>query len=85
MIAGVKVEASVFPFILRGVNLLGVDSVEIPLQEKQAVLDKAAAEWQLEQLESMTTELGRSQLPEVLAKVLNGQGVGRYRLNLQAD
>lgn len=85
MIAGIKVEASVFPFILRGVSLLGVDSVEIPLAEKQAVLNKAAAEWQLDQLESMTTELGRSQLADVLAKVLNGQGVGRYRLNLQAD
>ena len=85
MIAGIKVEASVFPFILRGVSLLGVDSVEIPLTEKQAVLNKAAAEWQLDQLESMTTELGRSQLADVLAKVLNGQGVGRYRLNLQAD
>lgn len=85
MIAGIKVEASVFPFILRGVSLLGVDSVEIPLAEKQAVLNKAAAEWQLDQLESMTTELGRSRLADVLAKVLNGQGVGRYRLNLQAD
>ena len=85
MIAGIKVEASVFPFILRGVSLLGVDSVEIPLAEKQAVLNKAAAEWQLDQLESMTTELGRSQLADILAKVLNGQGVGRYRLNLQAD
>ena len=85
MIAGIKVEASVFPFILRGVSLLGVDSVEIPLAEKQAVLNKTATEWQLDQLESMTTELGRSQLADVLAKVLNGQGVGRYRLNLQAD
>ncbi|WP_420590926.1 YhdH/YhfP family quinone oxidoreductase [Bacterioplanoides sp.] len=85
MIAGIKVEASVFPFILRGVSLLGVDSVEIPLAEKQAVLNKAAAEWQLDQLESMTTELGRSKLADTLAKVLNGQGVGRYRLNLQAD
>ena len=85
MIAGTKVEASVFPFILRGVSLLGVDSVEIPLTEKQAVLNKVAAEWQLSQLESMTTELGRSQLAGVLAKVLNGEGVGRYRLNLQIN
>ena len=85
MIAGIKVEASVFPFILRGVSLLGVDSVEIPVAEKQAVLNKAAAEWQLDLLESMTTELGRSKLADTLAKVLNGQGVGRYRLNLQAD
>ncbi|WP_419810838.1 YhdH/YhfP family quinone oxidoreductase [Bacterioplanoides sp.] len=85
MIAGIKVEASVFPFILRGVSLLGVDSVEIPLVDKQQVLDKVADQWQLAQLEQMTTEISRSQLADVLAKVLSGQGVGRYRLNLNAE
>lgn len=85
MVAGVKVEASVFPFILRGVSLLGVDSVEIPLRDKQAVLDKAAGEWKLDSLEKMTTEIGRSALPEVLARVLKGHGVGRYRVNLNRD
>ena len=85
MIAGVKIEASVFPFILRGVSLLGVDSVEIPLADKQAVLNKVADAWQLPQLEGMTTEIGRSELPAVLAAILAGQGVGRYRVNLQRD
>ena len=85
MIAGQSVEASVFPFILRGVSLLGVDSVEIPASEKQFVLNKVAGDWQLACLEEMTTEIGRSQLSEVLAKVLAGQGVGRYRLNLNAE
>ncbi|WP_369985981.1 YhdH/YhfP family quinone oxidoreductase [Thalassolituus sp.] len=81
MIAGVKVEASVFPFILRGVSLLGVDSVEIPRADKQAVLDKVAGEWSLPTLENMTTEIGRDQLPDVLAAILAGKGVGRYRVN----
>ena len=85
MIAGVKIEASVFPFILRGVSLLGVDSVEIPLADKQAVLNKVADAWQLPELEGMTTEIGRSELPAVLAAILAGQGVGRYRVNLQRD
>ncbi|GAA6146206.1 YhdH/YhfP family quinone oxidoreductase [Thalassolituus maritimus] len=81
MIAGVKVEASVFPFILRGVSLLGVDSVEIPRADKQAVLDKVAGEWSLPALENMTTEIGRDRLPDVLAAILAGKGVGRYRVN----
>ncbi len=85
MIAGVKIEASVFPFILRGVSLLGVDSVEIPLADKQAVLNKVAAAWRLPQLEEMTTEIGRAELPAVLAAILAGQGVGRYRVNLKRD
>lgn len=85
MIAGIKVEASVFPFILRGVSLLGVDSVEIPQAEKQLVLNKAAGEWKLAGLETMTTNVARSELGGVLAKVLNGQGVGRYRVDLNAE
>jgi len=85
MIAGVKVEASVFPFILRGVSLLGVDSVEIPQAEKQLVLNKAAGEWKLAGLETMTTKVTRSELAGILTKVLNGQGVGRYRVDLNAE
>ncbi len=82
MIAGVKIDVSVFPFILRGVSLLGVDSVEIPRADKQQVLDKAAAEWALPFLDTLTTEIGRSELAPTLARVLGGQGIGRYRLNL---
>ena len=82
MVAGLKVEASVFPFILRGVSLLGVDSVEIPRADKQSVLDKVAAEWALPGLTNLTTDIGRSELDATLKKILNGQGVGRYRLNL---
>ena len=85
MIAGVKVEANVFPFILRGVSLLGVDSVEIPQAEKQLELNKAAAEWKLAGLETMTTNVARSELAGILTKVLNGQGVGRYRVDLNAE
>ena len=36
---------SVFPFILRGVSLLGVDSVEIPIGERQLAWHKLAGEW----------------------------------------
>lgn len=82
MIAGVNFEASVFPFILRGTSLLGVDSVEINRKDKQAVLNKVADEWKLDLLDSLTTEISRDELPQTLSTLLNGQGVGRYRLNL---
>ena len=85
MIAGVKVEASVFPFILRGVGLLGVDSVEIPRAKKQAVLDAVAGEWKLPGMEGLTTTIGRGELSETLDKILKGQGTGRYRLDLGKD
>lgn len=82
MIRGTKFESSIFPFILRGISLIGVDSVEISNFEKQATLDKIADKWQLEKLEQWTTEIGRSQLSETLQKLADGEAVGRYRLNL---
>ena len=85
MVGGVKVEASIFPFILRGVGLLGVDSVEIPHPLKQQVLNSLAAEWKLPGMEALTTTIGRGQLAETLAKILQGQGTGRYRLDLGKD
>jgi len=82
MVAGVDFSASVFPFIIRGVDLLGVDSVEIPQPHKQLLLKKVASEWQLSSLVDFTTTIGRSELPSVLANVLSGKGQGRYLLDL---
>ncbi len=45
LVAGPQLQTTVLPFILRGVNLLGVDSVESPLAEKEAVWKKFAGDW----------------------------------------
>ncbi len=82
MVAGAEFSASVFPFILRGIDLLGVDSVEIPQTQKQLLIKKVADEWQLPALGDFTTTLGRSELPAVLGSILKGKGQGRYLLDL---
>ena len=82
MVAGADFGASVFPFILRGVDLLGVDSVEVPQTQKQLLLKKVATDWQLPSLVDFTTTIGRSELPNVLANILAGKGQGRYLLDL---
>ena len=76
--------ATVLPFILRGVNLLGVDSVELPLAVKQGVWNKLAGEWRLHNLESMITEIGLADLDDSLQRVLAGKAQGRYLLNLKS-
>lgn len=75
-------EATVLPFILRGVNLLGVDSVELPLSTKQAVWQKLAGEWKLDELANISEEIGLDQLDASLGQVLAGQVQGRFLLNL---
>ena len=76
--------ATVFPFILRGVNLLGIDSVELPLAQKQQVWNLFANEWALTDIDSLAETMVLAELPAVLAKVLAGGAVGRYVLDLRA-
>ncbi|MBF7730718.1 YhdH/YhfP family quinone oxidoreductase [Pseudomonas sp. N040] len=80
--AGVGFKASVLPFILRGVNLLGVDSVELPLATKAAMWDKLAGSWKLENLDSLAHEIGLEDLPQVIAQMLAGKTVGRYLVRI---
>jgi putative YhdH/YhfP family quinone oxidoreductase len=75
--AGVAFKASVLPFILRGVNLLGVDSVELPLVVKASMWDKLSVQWKLDGLDSLVTEVGLEQLPEAIGQILAGKQVGR--------
>ncbi len=74
--------ASVFPFILRGVNLLGVDSVNLPITTKQALWDKLANDWYLDCLDLLVTEIGYDKLIDSLDSVFKGESVGRLVLNL---
>ena len=76
--------ATVLPFILRGVNLLGVDSVELPLAQKQQIWNLFANEWALTDIDSLAETIVLSELPAVLAKVLAGGAIGRYVLDLRA-
>jgi len=76
--------ATVLPFILRGVNLLGVDSVELPLAQKQQVWNLFANEWALTDIDSLAETIVLAELPAVLAKVLDGGAIGRYVLDLRA-
>ena len=79
--AGAEFNASVLPFILRGVNLLGVDSVEIPLVEKASMWDKLSLQWKLD-LEALTQEVSLEQLPEAIARIYRGQMTGRTLVRL---
>jgi putative YhdH/YhfP family quinone oxidoreductase len=81
LVAGLQLNTTVLPFILRGVNLLGVDSVEIPLADKQAVWDKLAGEWKCPKTEASARDIGRSELGDALRAFLKGESSGKIVLN----
>ncbi|MDO9321172.1 MAG: YhdH/YhfP family quinone oxidoreductase [Pseudomonas sp.] len=80
--AGVAFNASVLPFILRGVNLLGVDSVELPLVVKASMWDKLSLQWKLSNLETLAHEVTLAQLPAAIEEMLAAKASGRVLVNL---
>ncbi len=80
--AGVSFQASVLPFILRGVNLLGVDSVEIPLVVKASMWDKLSLQWKLPNLSDLAQEIALEELPEAIERILASQQSGRIVVRL---
>ena len=69
-------EATVLPFILRGVNLLGVDSVEIPLSEKQAAWRQMAAAAKLPAMEKLNKEISLADVPAALEALFSAGATG---------
>lgn len=82
LVGGTDIPITVFPFILRDVNLLGVDSVEISHERRVDAWGKLAQEWKLDSLESLANEIGLDQVPEYLDGLLKGTVQGRTLVNL---
>lgn len=81
-VAGPEFSANVFPFILRGIALLGIDSAECPMARRQLLWAKLAGEWQVAGLEAITTEIGLAELDGAIARILKGQVQGRVVVRL---
>ena len=78
-----NIPATVLPFILRHVNLLGIDSVELPLMEKIEIWDKLAGVWKLTGLtELKKSTLSLNTLSEAIETILDGEMVGRGVVDL---
>ena len=84
LVASPDIPATVFPFILRGVNLLGIDSVELPLMRKADVWRKLAGPWKLDCLETLAFPLTLDNLSVAIDRILAGEMVGRGLLDLRA-
>ncbi len=80
---GANVPTTVFPFILRGVNLLGIDSVECAMDRRVAVWNRLATDYKPANLDQLVyKEVTLQQLPEVLPTLLNGEACGRMIVKL---
>jgi acrylyl-CoA reductase (NADPH) len=71
-VAGETIDLTVYPFILRGVKLVGVDSGRTPLKLREEIWKLLSNEWKLDNLELLANTISLSQLPDVIHSIYNG-------------
>lgn len=82
-VGAAEFHSSIFPFILNGVTLLGIDSVNCPNNIRMQVWNKIASDWKLDCLERITTELPSLEaLDERIGLMLEGKSRGRVIVRL---
>jgi acrylyl-CoA reductase (NADPH) len=79
---GVELKTTVLPFILRGVKLLGIDSVMCPDQTRREVWRRLASDLKPSHLRDATRTLRLTELPDAFATLLGGQARGRFVVDL---
>jgi acrylyl-CoA reductase (NADPH) len=77
MVGGVELNTSVYPFILRGVKLDGIDSAQCPLGPRHEIWRRLSDEWRLPDLDRITNEVPLTSLTAAVSEILAGMGVGR--------
>jgi putative YhdH/YhfP family quinone oxidoreductase len=81
-VASPDLTLTVYPFILRGVSLLGIDSAESPMAIRSLIWNKIAGEWKLDHLDNLVSECSLEELNNKIDLILAGKIRGRVVVNL---
>ncbi len=81
-VASHELNTNVYPFILRGVTLAGIDSASCPMERRRLVWEKMSAEWKLDILEQMCKTVCLEDLDPEIDVILKGGQVGRVVVDL---
>jgi acrylyl-CoA reductase (NADPH) len=82
---GSDLAASVIPFLLRGVNLLGIDSVMCPREERIEAWRRLARDLPLDKLETLTQTVPLADVPGLAPRILKGEVRGRIVVEIAGD
>ena len=82
--AGIKLETTVLPFLLRGVNLLGIDSVMVPYEKRVIYWDNAVKWMPMEKIEHIVSEAKLEDMMDKAKSILKGQVQGRVLVTPKA-
>jgi acrylyl-CoA reductase (NADPH) len=82
LVGSTELPVNVFPFILRGVGLLGIDSVECPMGQRITVWNRLADDWKLNSLDELAADCSLDELEQKIQSMLHGGLRGRTVVNL---
>jgi len=80
MVSGLSLDTSIFPFILRGLSLFGIDSAESLIDVKEEIWDNFSSNWKLENIDENIKDISLDELPDEIDKILKGNQIGRVRV-----
>jgi putative YhdH/YhfP family quinone oxidoreductase len=84
-VAGANLNVSVFPFILRGITLIGISSQNSPMKLRLPIWKKLAQQWKPDFLNEMYTEVSVNQLDENIKLILDGKIKGRVVVKMNNE
>ncbi len=84
LVGGHDFAGTVIPFLLRGVNLLGIDSVACPMSCRQAIWQRLATDLKPRHLERLARVITLSELPQAISDILQGKVTGRLLVEPRA-
>ena len=73
-------DTSIFPFILRGLSLFGIDSAESLIEVKEEIWNNFSSSWKLENIDENIKDISLNELPNEIDKILKGNQIGRVRV-----
>ncbi|HFC11438.1 MAG TPA: oxidoreductase, partial [Anaerolineae bacterium] len=82
LVASPELHTTVYPFILRGISMIGIDSANFPIADRRRIWNLLATEWKLPDLATMAREVTLDGLDVEIEKILAGQQTGRVVVKL---
>jgi NADPH:quinone reductase-like Zn-dependent oxidoreductase len=81
-VASPDLPINVYPFILRGISLVGIDSQSFPMTFRRQTWEKIASEWKLADLDRQTSVCSLEELNSEIDRILAGKQKGRVIVDL---
>ena len=81
-VASPELPITVFPFILRGVTLVGIDSQNCPMEHRLKTWGMLATEWKIQSMEEVVSEIAFLDLDQQIDRMLKGEHKGRAIVNM---